>query len=314
MLRVVFVLLAVGLPAAGLAADVVYPPGSRIGLVPPATMKLAPGLSGFQDPTTGAAIMTVEMPAEAYPSLVAGFTDDALKVQGFTARFRETVRIGSSDALVISGDQHEGSRTIPKTVLLAAEPTMTALVIAQLPAELSPQAGAALEQQVRAALRTVALRPALTMDEQLAVLPFLIGDFAGFRPLRVMAGNSIMLTDGPSDSVRDAEQPVLIIANSFSPPPPPDQRDAFARSVLVTNTFIKDAVIERAQLFRQSGAEWHEIVAKAVDGSSGRPVIVTQTIRFSPDSYLRMVGVARVEQRDDMLPRFRRIVDSLSVK
>lgn len=294
------------------AADPVFPPGSRIGLTPPAGMNPARGMAGFQNPQNGTAIVAIEMPVEAFPSLSAGFADDALKQQGFELKSRDIVKIGGADAILISGEQREGARVIPKLVLLAAEPTLTALVIAQAPDGLPAARAAVLVSELKAALATVVIRPPPSMDEQLAALPFRIGDLAGFRPLRVMAGNSIMLTSGPSETVREAEQPVLIIATSFSPPPPADQRDAFARALLVSNTLIRDTVLERSQMFRQNGGDWHEIVAKATDGPSGRPVIVTQTIRFARDGYLRTVGIARAEDRDSALPSFRRIVDSLT--
>ncbi len=292
------------------AADAVFPPGSRIGLVPPPDMKPSRGVAGFRDPRTGAAIVTIEMPAEAYPSLAAGFSDEALKAQGFKLETRETPRIGVGGGILVSGEQTEGATIVPKTVLLASDPSMTALVIAQAPRG----APAAVQTEIMAALRTVALRPPLELDEQIAALPFRIGDTAGFRPVRVVAGNSVFLTDGASDTVRDAEQPILIVAQSFAPAPPLDQHATFARAALAGNTFIKDAVIERAQSFRQAGVQWNEIVARATDVQSSRPVIVMQTIRFDPDSYTRMVGVVRAEQRDGVVPRFRRVVDSLAVK
>ncbi len=295
---------------AALSADAVFPPGSRIGLVPPPDMKPSRGVAGFRDPRTGAAIVTIEMPAEAYPSLAAGFSDEALKAQGFKIETRETPRVGTGGGILVSGEQTEGTTIVPKTVLLASDPSMTALVIAQAPRG----APAAVQAEIMAALRTVALRPPLGLDEQLAALPFRIGDMGGFRPVRVVAGNSVFLTDGASDTVRDAEQPIVIVAQSFSPAPPLDQHANFARSALAANNFIKDAVIERAQSFRQAGVPWSEIVARATDVQSDRPVIVMQTIRFDPDSYTRMVGVVRAEQRDGVMPRFRRVVDSLSVK
>jgi len=39
-----------------------------------------------------------------------------------------------------------------------------------------------------------------------------------------------------------------------------------------------------------------------------------QTIRFAPDSYMRVLGVARADTRDAMLPRFRAVADGLTVK
>lgn len=292
------------------AAGPVFPPGSRIGIVPPDDMQPARGIAGFRNPKTGAAILAVEMPPDAYPGLVAGFSEEALKAQGFALSEHETVQVASGTAILLAGRQIDGGQVIPKVVLLASDPTLTVLLIGQL----APGASPAEIGVVEAALRTVSIRSPLGMAEQLDALPFRIGEFAGFRTIRVMAGNSILLTEGPENVIRDAAQPILIVAQSFAPAPFGPGRDAFARQALAANDFVKDLVIERAQSFRQSGTEWHEIVAKAVDAASGAPVIVMQTIRFEPDSYIRSVGVVRTAQRDEILPRFRRIVDSATEK
>lgn len=310
MLRVATACISLLIVGSALAAEPVFPPGSRIGLVPPDSMQLTRGISGFFDPKTGAAIVLVEMPAEAYPAMAAGFTEESLKGQGFSLKTRDTVKIAGADAILIQGDQKDGERQIPKTVLLAPEQGLTALVIAQL-----PQGSPAPEiARVREALQTVAIRPALTMDQQVAALPFRLGDTAGFRPLRVMAGNSVLLTDGPSDVVKGADQPIMIVAQSYAPAPPPDARDSFARQALGANMLLKDTVYERSQGFRQGGADWHEIVAKAKDGPSEEPVVILQTIRFGPDGYLRMVGIVRENQRDAVMPRFRKMVDSVGTR
>ena len=311
MLRLTTTLLALAAGTAAFAAEPTFPPGSRIGLVPPKSMKPARGVAGFQDPATGAAIVTVEMPAEAFQGVAAGFADQALKTQGFTLKSRDKVMVGKTEAMLVTGEQTENGRTVPKSVLVAGDGTMTALVIAQLPVG-APQAA---RDEVTAALKTVALRAPLTTDQQVAALPFKIGDAAGFRPVRAMAGNALLMTDGPKDVVRDAEQPIMIVAQSFAPgPATPEQRDLFAKQALVANSMLKETVYERAQGFRMGGAEWHEIVAKGKDGTSNQPVIVMQTIRFAPEGYLRMLGVVREEKRDDVMPRFRRIVDGIALK
>jgi hypothetical protein len=310
MLRLTTLVLALVAASATFAASPVFPPGSRIGLVPPKDMKPARGVAGFQNSTTGAAIVIVEMPADAFQAIAAGFTDEALKGQGFTLKSRDKVTVGKSDAVLIAGEQNEGGRAMQKAVLLTSDPSVTALVIGQLPAG----APAATMDELKAALKTVALRPPLSVDQQVASLPFKVGDPAGFRPVRAMAGNALLMTDGPKDIVRDAEQPVMIVAQSFAPTPAtPEQRDIFARQALVANSMLKETVLERAQGFRLGGVDWHEIVAKGKDGASEQPVIVLQTIRFSPEGYVRMLGVARQEKRDDVMPRFRRIVDGLAV-
>lgn len=309
MIRLALVLFVLALGTAPAAAEgLVYPPGSRVGLVPPPDTVVAGGLTGFRNVKTGSAILVIEMPAEAYPGLAATMSDESLKAQGFTPSSRETLRIGSGDAILIGGRQVEGGRTTQKVVLVVPDMSITALVIGQLPATATAEEVAG----VQAALRTVSLRPPLTIDEQLASLPFRIRDAAGFRPVRAMAGNSLFLTDGPSDVIREASQPVLIVAESFARSPPAAMRETFARQALIANTFIRDATLERSQSYRQGGVDWHEIVAKATDATWGTPVIVMQTIRFGPDSYVRAVGVVRSDQRDAVLPRFRAAVDSIT--
>lgn len=308
--RSIVVILSCLLAGAAAAAERVFPPGSRIGLVPPAEMVASRGLTGFRHPRSGAAIVAIEMPAEAYPGLVASFTDAALKAQGFALTRRDAPQVGSGSAILVTGEQTDNGRTVPKTILLASDPTMTALVIGQLP----QGASAADVADVEAALKTVAFRPPLGIDEQIAALPFRIGDRSGFRVIRAMAGNSVLLTEGASDVIRQASQPVLIIAQSFGPAPAPEQREAFARSALVSNNFIKDVVLERSQAFKQGGSDWHEIVARAKEAGSDVPVVVMQTIRFEPDGYMRSVGIVRSEDRDAVMPRFRQVVDSLTAQ
>ena len=85
------------------------------------------GISGFRNLKTGVAIVTIEMPAEAYPSIVASFADEALKAQGFTLKSRETLRdwperrdpdfgraarcrpCGSEDVSPRGGSRHDGA-------------------------------------------------------------------------------------------------------------------------------------------------------------------------------------------------------------
>ena len=295
-------------PGAGWAAEVVFPPGSRIGLAPPPDMSVSQRFTGFESRAKSAAITAVEMPPEAFKELSEGLTTDNLKKQGLTMRSREIFKVRGGEAVLIEGDQG-GPAPLRKWLLVVGDPTMTAFVIGQ-------KLGAGEEdadREMREALRTVAIREPRGLDEQLSALPFRLGDMAGFRAVRVMAGNSVLLTEGPSDTVRDAEQPILVVAQAGAVPPR-DQRDAFARAALRSNNTLKDLSIERSQSFRQRGTDWHEIVARGVDAPSGRPVIVTQVLRFAPDHYLRVLGMARSEVRDEMLPRFRAVSDAIEPK
>ena len=289
------------------AAETVFPPASRVGLVPLADMVLAKRFSGFENEEKAAAISISEMPPQAYDQLVAGLTKDALKRQGLSVTTRENVKVGNAPGILIGGAM-TGAVKGRKWVLAVKGPDMTALLIAQV----EGGADGYSEQQMRQALSTVTLRGPVSLDEQISALPFRVVDRAGFRPVRVLGGNSILLTDGPLDTVKALEQPVVILATSVGPPPQTnEQRERFANAALISNQSLKEVKIERSESFRYKGQDWHEMVATAVDSASGEPIVVMQSIRFEFDRYVRMVGIARVSQRAEMLPRFRALIDSV---
>lgn len=307
--------LGLGLAQGARAGEPVYPAGSRFGFDPPSDMVPSKRFSGFERIEGGATVSIVELPPSAFPDLAASFSDDNLKGQGFAVERRESLKIGEAQAMLFTGGQPadtapaEGTPAgVRKWLLLVGDTSVTGLIIAQcLPS-------AETEASMLAMLKGVTIRPALSLDQQVQALPFRIADLAGFRPVRVLAGNSVLMTKGPKDQMSDLEQPILVLAQAVQPPPTAEQRDGFARAALYANQTMKDFVIERAQSYRQNGVDWHEIVARAKDTPSNIPVVVSQTIRFAPDGYLRAVGVVREDQREGMLAKFREVVDSVQVK
>ncbi len=301
----------IGLPAGALAADPVYPPGSRFGFEPAKEMVVSRRFTGFERQSGGATVSIVELPAQAYKDLATNFTDENLKTQGLVVKTRETLKLADGrEGMLFTGEQPieqpAGAPALHKWVFLVADPTVTGIVIGQtLP-------GAESDEAMRTMLTSVRVRPALTIDQQVAALPFRVTETAGFRPVRVLGGNSVLYTDGPKDQMTNLDQPILVLAEAVQPAPSTDQRDAFAKAALYSNQTMKDFAIERSQSFRQNGADWHEIVARAVDVPSGTPVVVSQTIRFQPDGYFRAVGVVRAQDRETMLPRFRKVVDAIA--
>lgn len=292
---------------AAFAAEPIFPPASRIGLVPPQDMALSKRFSGFENEERAAVITLAEMPAQAFDHLSSGLTKEGLKKQGLEMKSRETVKLGSKNAILVSGTmtRPEMGR---KWLLVIKDDAMTGLVVAQVRGGKDGYSDA----QIRDALKSVALRHDVSLEEQIAALPFRLGDKAGFRPVRVMAGNSVLFTDGPKDMVKGVEQPIMILAASLQPPPPPgEERKQFAQAALYSNQVLRNIRIERSDSFRLKGQDWHEIVAKATEAESGQPIVVMQSIRFDGPRYVRMVGLTREEQRDQNLPRFRAIADGV---
>ena len=301
-----------GAPLSARAAEAVFPAGSRFGCQPPADMVPSRRFAGFERREGGATLSVVELPPNAFAELVTNFTDANLLAQGFAVEKREPMKIGEAEAMLFTGEQPSApgtdGPTVRKLLLLVGDPSVTGMIVAQaLP-------DAETEASLRALITNVTIRPPLSLAQQVDALPFRIADLAGFRPVRVLAGNSVLMTEGPKDQTLSVEQPILVLAQAVQQPPAAEQRDGFARSALYANQTMKDFVIERAQSYRRNGVDWHEIVARAVDVPSNKPIVVAQTIRFAPDGYLRAVGIVRDDQRDGTLAKFRQIVDSVQIK
>ncbi|HEX2552490.1 MAG TPA: hypothetical protein VHL98_02230 [Microvirga sp.] len=299
-----------GLAPPTASAAPVFPPGSRVGLVPPEAMQASRRFLGFENTAKQASIAFVEMPAGTYETVTADLTKESLKAQGVTLTSRETVKVGDRDALLISGDQALGAAKVRKWMLVTADAAGTALVIG----EAGSRQGYS-DREMRAALLSVALKGPLPIEDQMKALPFTIPERAGFRPIRVADGQSLTLTEGPSDSPKNADQPFLMLtASPGRTPAAGEARERFARAALAINQSLTDVALERSQSFRLKGVEWHEIVARATHGPSGEPVVVMQTIRFDRGLYVRMVGMAKAGARDAVLPRFRALIDNLEVE
>jgi hypothetical protein len=293
---------------AAFAAEPVFPPASRIGIVPPQDMVVSKRFSGFENEERAAAITIAEMPPQAYDQMVSGLTKEGLKKQGLDVKTRENIKVGSKNGVLIGGAM-TGPVSGRKWVLVVKDADMTGLVIAQVR---GGQDGYS-DEQIRDALKSVALRGAISLEEQVSALPFRVNDKAGFRPVRVLAGNSVLYTDGPQDTIKAVEQPMVILAAALQPLPNVEARNQFARAALNSNQILKDIRIERSEAFRLKGQDWHEIVARAKEAESGQDVVVMQSIRFDGARYVRMVGLTRAEQRDENLRRFRAVADGLEI-
>lgn len=87
------------LPWPAAAQAPVFPPGSAVGLTPPAGMRPADGFTGFQDSGAGASLLIAELPAEAYPALSA--LDDAAfqQRQNITVTARRALKLADPQVL-----------------------------------------------------------------------------------------------------------------------------------------------------------------------------------------------------------------------
>jgi hypothetical protein len=291
------------------AAEPAFPPGSRIGLVPPPGMVASTAVNGFEDRERHALIAVSEHSARVYAKVAQEFTPEQMRADGFVIASLEPAVVQDAQGFVVAARQTVAGVAMRKWALVVHSAELTAVVVAQ-----APQAAqeAYPDATMRAALDTVVIRSRLPVGELLGVLPYTIGDLAGFRLLQANTNGLALLTDGPEDTTRPAEQPNLVILARPAEPPRAADQDSFARRALADFTDPNRFRLIRSEPIRIGGGQGHEILGEAADGDS--ELTVVQWLRFGATSYLQMVGASRKEQWPAIYPRLRAIRDSIAAR
>jgi hypothetical protein len=294
------------LPA--MAADAVFPVGSRLGLVPPSGLAPAVAFSGFEDQVNGVFIRLVALPGAAFSEIEKTMTNEALKKQGMTVEKRESLKLGGANAILVMVHQDTAAERIRKWLMIAPVGDLTALVSLEMSAK--PPA-AYSDAIIRATLTSLIARPEVPTDEQLTLVPFKLGDTAGLRLVRVVPGVAVHFTEGPKDTLDASEQPQLVIAASPGGPPQSGDRDQFARNAMSGLPPFKDVRIVNSEPMRIGGQPGHEVRAQGKDPQTGADIEIVQWLRFGTGAYLRILGFGPKDTWTGTFTRFRAVRDGL---
>src|SRR5262245_20614551 len=75
-------LVCLSLASAALAGEPVFPPGSRVGLVPAAGMALGTSFQGFEDRANRVVLLVSEVSAQTYDRIAGDFSTEAIRRTG----------------------------------------------------------------------------------------------------------------------------------------------------------------------------------------------------------------------------------------
>lgn len=300
--------LAAILPA---RAEPVFPPAGSLGLAPPAGMSPAKSFAGFEH-RSGASIILMEMPPEAWDQISQKFTPEALAATGFRVKgAREALPVQGGEGFVLRGSQSANGLTYRKWVAVVRGTPGTGLVTVQVPEAAAKQMPG---QAVEAALRTIAFRGKASVADQVAALPYTVGDTAGYRPAIVFAGNGLILTEGPKDVDPEREQPAIVIVPSLGQAPVPEGAEAaYARRLFTSQKDARDLVVTDEERTTRGGAVVVRLRGTFTDAKTARPMVATQTVVFENDRYLRVLGFADAA-RADALARAERVAASVAMR
>jgi hypothetical protein len=314
MLRRLFVYVLLALAslasfAPGAIAEPVFPPGLRVGLEPPVGMSPSARFPGFEDTGHNATIAILDLPLSAYPELEAAAFN---KVQrDLEQPKRESFPFESGIGFLISGTAHENGIAVRRWSLLAqavggSVPNLTALINVEVPESALSDYSDAI---IRKALASVTFRPP-PVQEQLGLLPFKLGDLAGFRVAQISPTGGVILADTANDNT--GPQPFMVISVERGGPAEPTDRSLFARD-LMASAPVRDLSLQSAEAMRIGGLPGHEIRALG-KGPAGDSVSMVQWLRFGSNGYLRVIAVSPTDKWDQSFNRFRAVRDGIEAR
>ena len=303
-----FALLVNAAPAR--AADPVFPTASLLGLVPPPGMVASKSFPGFEDVDKDTAILLTVQPPAAYDELKQGLDDDALKKQGITVEKRVDLKLGFGTATLVVARQELDKKMYRKWLMLAPATDVTAVINAQEPVGETAYSDAVMQ----ATLATLAVRDSVPDAEKLSLLPFTIGDLAGFHVLSVMPGRAVVLADAPTAADSTEVSTHMLIGAFSGGPTEPDQRAEFARVGFDQIAGIENVHITISEPLRIGNQSGFQTVAQAKDSRTGSDIMVAQWLRFGGGSFLQMLGMATTDKWPDAQTRLRTVRDSIDIK
>jgi hypothetical protein len=185
---------------------------------------------------------------------------------------------------------------------------LSALAVAQAPGKKpgrdTPNAPAVRQE--------TAARAAPDIEAEMAALPYRVGDRAGFRPVGV-AGESASFTDESSGAGAQATITLAPSPQFRSLPQVPNvQRDQILRQLALNDPGLTDAVIETLGAIQTGEILRYEVIARGKAAGSGQETIRMVAVLFSGGTPLSVVATAPESRQDDILPRLRSFVRSIS--
>lgn len=320
MLRTALLLLVLVACGPAQAAEVSFPAGSHIGLVPPPGMTVSTTFPGFEDRDRKAAILVSQVPSQAYEQFLKSMSAGAIDVPGVSNAKRELLLTESGAAHLVVGDQEAEGVKFRKWLMITRR-TITGrdsniafsfVVTAQVPVEAND---AYPEDVIRKALATVALRASIPPQEILDQLPFRLTERANFQGARlIVPGRAVMLTER-GDAVEPASgEAILLISVGGGAPAQTDERASFALNVLRNIQGFNNLRLVSQEPMRIGSQPSYEIRLEGQSAADNTDVMIVQWMRFSGGGFLRLVGISPKASWPENFTRFRQVRDGVNAR
>ena len=287
------------------SADPVFPPGIRVGITPLVGLSRARTFVGFETEDKGVKVLVAELPADAYNEVMNAFKANPAGAGGVKP---ESIETAAGLAYYTVENGKDGATNVRRYSMILPGGTFSGYIAVQVPEN---AAKIYTDDAVRQMFASAVIRKEVPVEEQLAQMPFKLGELSGFKNVRTLAvGGAIVLADG--DETRGFEvAPFMVVGIVGSAPTQPEDRGRFAQQAATTIPGVREARITMSEPLRIDGTPGYETRIEAVSGKDNTPVTVVQWLRFGGQSSLRIIGSAPREEWTKAFPRFRAVRDGI---
>ena len=306
LIRPIFaVALLISAIAPALAADPVFPPGVRVGITPLVGLNRAKAFVGFETEDQGVKVLMAELPADAYTEVMNAFKNSPAGVGGVKPESIETAA-GLAYYTIETGK--DGATNVRRYSMILPGGAFSGYIAVQVPENASK---IYTDDAIRQMFASAAVRKEVPVEEQLAQMPFKVGELSGFKNVRTLAvGGAIVIADGDETKGFEAA-PFMVVGLVGATPTQPEDRGRFAQQAATTIPGVREARITMSEPLRIDGMPGYETRIDAVSGKDNTPVTVVQWLRFGGGSSLRIIGSAPREEWAKAFPRFRAVRDGI---
>jgi hypothetical protein len=288
------------------AADPVFPPGIRVGMVPLVGLARAKTFIGFETEDGSVKVLVAELPADAYGEVVNAFKANPNGTGGIKP---ETIETSAGVAYYTVENAKTGATTVRRySMILQGGSTFSGYIAVQVPENASK---IYTDDAVRQMFASAVVRQAVPVEEQLSLLPFKVSELGDFKNVRTLApGGAVILADG-DETTGFEPAPFVVIGVMASAPAQPEDRSRFAEQAATSIPGVRNWRITMSEPVRIDGTAGYETRLEATSGKDNTPVTVVQWLRFGGPSTLRVIGSAPRDQWASAFPRFRAVRDGI---
>lgn len=288
------------------AADAVFPPGARVGLVPADGLTVAKEFLGFETEDKKVKVGIAEIPSAAFTAVETAVKEGKTPPTGPKPEKFET---SAGSAYITTDTGKDGSTNIRSySLIVPGSDLFSGYVIAQVRDDAAKPIS---DEAMRKMLASATIRKEVPVAEQLGLLPFKVSELSNFKTVRTLTPRStVLLTDGTEETTLDGA-PYMVIGIVTGTPAQPEDRSRFAQQAAATIPGLRDARITSNEPLRIEGTPGFETRIDAVTGKNDTPVTVVQWLRFGSGSALRIIASATREDWPKAFPRFRAVRDGI---